>query len=177
MNKTFKHNKKTVTIKTATKNDAELLVGWWNDGEVMAHAGFPLGVNTTKEKVENTIAKNSELRELLIIEIDKIPVGEMNYKIADDVAEFGIKICNKDFQNKGYGTAILKQLFKFLFNEKNVQKIWCDTNITNIRSQFVYENKLKMRRTKTLYNCGENQIGEKYTATVFEITRQEFLKL
>ena len=32
-----------LTIRDATPADAEQLTVWWNDGAVMAHAGFPNG--------------------------------------------------------------------------------------------------------------------------------------
>ena len=30
-----------IIIRAAEVHDAPLLTKWWNDGEVMAHAGFP----------------------------------------------------------------------------------------------------------------------------------------
>ena len=39
-----------LTIRSALPSDAPQLVCWWNDGAVMAHAGFPLGLGTTVEK-------------------------------------------------------------------------------------------------------------------------------
>lgn len=33
-----------LTIRSALPADAPQLVRWWNDGAVMAHAGFPLGL-------------------------------------------------------------------------------------------------------------------------------------
>lgn len=32
---------KEITIRTAVEHDAYTLLKWWNDGNVMAHAGFP----------------------------------------------------------------------------------------------------------------------------------------
>ena len=32
-----------LTIRNATPDDAQQLCIWWNDGEIMAHAGFPNG--------------------------------------------------------------------------------------------------------------------------------------
>lgn len=176
MNITFVFNKKKVKIRTAAKKDADTILGWWNDGEIMAHAGFPLGLNTTKENVLQNISKNDDKRELLIVEIDGVPVGELNYKIKGKIADIGIKICVKEYQNGGYGTEILKHFYKTLFTEKNINKITCDTNLKNIRAQCVYENKLKMKRVKTVYNCFENQVGEKCSATFFEISKKDFFK-
>ena len=49
---------KELTIRTATINDAEQLCTWWNDGSVMAHAGFPNGLGTTTEIVAKQIKEN-----------------------------------------------------------------------------------------------------------------------
>lgn len=38
-------------IREATMADTELLCNWWNDGEVMAHAGFPEGLGITEQEV------------------------------------------------------------------------------------------------------------------------------
>ena len=42
---------KNLTIRDAVAADAEQLVTWWNNGAVMAHAGFPNGLGTAVEKV------------------------------------------------------------------------------------------------------------------------------
>lgn len=173
----FNHRDKTINIKSATENDAPLLLSWWNNGEIMAHAGFPLGLNIDLNKIKENIAKNNDNRQLLIIRCNNIAIGEMNFEIKNKIASFGIKICNKSFQNGGYGTVILKELFKFLFENKKVNKIVCDTNLNNTRAQFVYEKKLNMKKVKTEYNCFTNQIGEKCSAVFFEVTKQNFMKL
>ena len=37
-----------LTIRQAEVADAKQLAAWWNDGAVMAHAGFPNGLGTTE---------------------------------------------------------------------------------------------------------------------------------
>ena len=39
-------------IRNAEKKDCEQLAKWWNDGKVMAHAGFPNGLGTTATEIE-----------------------------------------------------------------------------------------------------------------------------
>ena len=36
-----------LTLRNATVKDADLLSAWWNDGKIMAHAGFPNGTGET----------------------------------------------------------------------------------------------------------------------------------
>jgi uncharacterized protein YodC (DUF2158 family) len=38
-----------LTIRNATSKDTSILCKWWNDGKVMAHAGFPNGLGISEE--------------------------------------------------------------------------------------------------------------------------------
>lgn len=79
------HNS-NLTIRDATADDAVQLAEWWNDGEVMAHAGFPLGLGTTAEKVAESLKLDrDDTRRRLIIEVDSVRVGEMSYRRVDAV--------------------------------------------------------------------------------------------
>ena len=46
---------KNILIRDAKENDATILTKWWNDGKIMAHAGFPEGINTTVQKVKHQL--------------------------------------------------------------------------------------------------------------------------
>ena len=72
-------------IRNAEKKDCEQLAVWWNDGTVMAHAGFPNGLGTSFYVFENH-----------------------RYEI-------GIKICESDYQEKGIGRVVLSMLIEELF--------------------------------------------------------------
>ncbi len=49
-----------ISIRSAKKEDAPQLCSWWNDGAVMAHAGFPDGVGTTVSEVEAQLIRESD---------------------------------------------------------------------------------------------------------------------
>ena len=85
-----------LTIRNATADDAAQLAAWWNDGAVMAHAGFPKGTGQTAEAIADSLKKDTDdTHRRLIIEIDSVPSGEMNYRNkGSSVAEIGIKICD-----------------------------------------------------------------------------------
>ena len=90
-------------IREAEVEDAEILASWWNDGKVMAHAGFPNGLGITVERVVENIVDKSRKSDLHIIEIDNMPIGEMVYRdLGENVASIGIKICDFSMQNKVY---------------------------------------------------------------------------
>lgn len=44
-----------LTIRQAEVADAKQLAAWWNDGAVMAHAGFLKGLGTTGEEVSKDL--------------------------------------------------------------------------------------------------------------------------
>ena len=106
-----------LTIRNATVTDAEQLCLWWNDGKVMAHAGFPKGLNETPENIRKSLLTDTdETHRRHIIELDDKPIGEMNYRNKGNrTAEIGIKICDFHAQNKGYGTALLTMFIDALF--------------------------------------------------------------
>ena len=69
-----------LTVRDVEPADAERLAAWWNDGTVMAHAGFPLGLGTTAEEVAASLRRDSDWSgRRLILELDGRPIGEMSW--------------------------------------------------------------------------------------------------
>ena len=158
-----------ILLRDATKTDAKQLAEWWNDGAIMAHAGFPNGLGTTEEEVAEDIGAGA-----LIIEEAGKPIGEANYRIVDDkVAEIGIKICETDCQNRGLGRIILSMLISWLF-EQGFEKIVLDTNLTNLRAQHVYES-LGFRKLRINYDSWTDQLGNKQSAVDYVLTEDNFV--
>ena len=158
-----------ILLRDATNADAKQLAEWWNDGAVMAHAGFPNGLGTTEEEVAEDIGTGA-----LIIEETGKPIGEANYRIVDDkVAKIGIKICETDCQNRGLGRIILSMLISWLF-EQGFEKIVLDTNLTNLRAQHVYES-LGFRKLRINYDSWTDQLGNKQSAVDYELTIDNFV--
>lgn len=158
-----------ICIRQATASDAKQLAAWWNDGAVMAHAGFPNGLGTTEGEV---IAK---LRPgLLVIEEGGRLVGECNYRSAGEgIAEIGIKICEADRQNRGMGKIILSLLIRWLFDQ-GVSKIVLDTNLENKRAQHVYES-LGFRKVRTNMDSWTDQLGRLQSSVDYELTENAFV--
>ncbi|MDF2884085.1 MAG: hypothetical protein K0R54_4651 [Clostridiaceae bacterium] len=164
-----------LVLRHATVDDIQILCQWWNDGKVMAHAGFPNGVHTDANKLMEKIKDDTDFSRRLIIEIDSNRVGEMNYVIEDEVAEIGIKICDFSYQEKGYGTKVLKMLIGYLFKEMKVQKIILDTNLNNTRAQHVYE-KIGFRKVAVRTNSWKNQLGILQSSIDYELKKEDFFK-
>lgn len=167
-------------IRSAIKDDAKILTDWWNDGSVMAHAGFPNGLGQSIEQTNFQIQDNeTHLSQRCIIEYENQRIGEMSYHISSDVAEIGIKICERTYQNMGLGTTLLQMLIEFLFEDKAFQqevflsKIILDTNLNNHRAQHVYE-KIGFQKLKVTNNAWQDQLGVWQSMVDYELTRNSY---
>ena len=159
----------TLLIRDAVTADAQQLTAWWNDGAVMSHAGFPLGLGTTVEKVIAGLGNGR-----LILEENERLIGEACYrKVGEGIAEIGIKICETDCQNRGLGRIILSMLISWLY-EQGFDKIVLDTNLTNLRAQHVYES-LGFRKLRINYDSWTDQLGNKQSAVDYELTEDNFV--
>ena len=157
-----------LTIRQAEVADAKQLTAWWNDGAVMAHAGFPNGLGTTKEKVIEGLGNGR----MVIEESDRL-IGECIYRnVADGVAEIGIKICETDCQNRGVGRKVLSMLIGRLF-KNGYSKIVLDTNLTNTRAQHVYES-LGFRKVRTNIDSWKDQLGGLQSSVDYELVETDF---
>lgn len=163
------------TIRNAASCDASQLAVWWNDGEIMAHAGFPNGTGQTAEGIAADIAKDTdETHRRLMIDINGIPAGEMMYQnLGEGAAEIGIKICDFSMQNKGYGKIILSMLIFALLTDMGYRKIVLDTNMNNKRAQHVYE-RLGFRKVRVRENAWRDQLGRLQTSVDYELVPENF---
>lgn len=124
-------------IRSAVPGDAARLAAWWNDGSVMAHAGFPHGIGTDADTVLKQLLNSDTHR--FIIEWKGVPIGEMCYReSAPATAEIGIKICNPAYQNRGLGKTLLRLFIDALFKQ-GFSCIEVSTMLSNRRAQHVYE--------------------------------------
>ena len=158
-----------LTIRQAEVADAKQLAAWWNDGAVMAHAGFPNGLGTTEEVIIERFCNGF----LVVEESDRL-IGECNYHNASDgVVEIGIKICETDRQNRGVGRKVLSMLISWLFRN-GYSKIVLDTNLTNTRAQHVYES-LGFRKVRTNIDSWKDQFGRLQSSVDYELVEKDFV--
>lgn len=159
---------RNLTIRQADPSDAQQLTAWWNDGAVMAHAGFPNGLGTTEEEVIKGLGNGR-----MVIEENDHLIGECNYRnINDGVAEIGIKICETNCQNRGIGKKILSMLIEWLF-QNGYSKIVLDTNLANTRAQHVYES-LGFHKVRTNIDSWKDQLGRLQSSVDYELTEKHF---
>ena len=164
-----------LTIRNAEAGDAAQMTAWWNDGAVMAHAGWPNGLGTTVEKVTAELAAyTDDTKRRLIIEIDGMPAGEMSYRnLNDGSVEIGIKICDSSKQEKGHGRKLLSMMISELFS-MGYEKIVLDTNLNNKRAQHVYES-LGFEKVKVHEQAWQDQLGLWQGSVDYELEPQNFI--
>ena len=156
-------------IRTAEAADVPHLGKWWRDGAVMAHAGFPHGLQISDSEIAQSLRPGR-----LIIEVDGIMAGEMSYRdIGGFTAEIGIKICDVEFQDKGYGAKLLDMLICHLFTQHGFERIALDTNVANIRAQRVYE-KVGFRNIGVSIDSWRNQLGHLQSSINYEMLKSEY---
>lgn len=164
-----------LVIREATADDAQTLCNWWNDGMIMAHAGYPEGLGTTVQETLDILQTGTGCNRRLILEASGVPIGEMSYRIfAGHCAEIGIKICNFNYHNQGFGSIFLSMLISSLFKQKEIQKIILDTNLKNRRAQHVYE-KLGFRKVAVHHDSWRNQLGELQSSIDYELTKENYV--
>lgn len=161
-------------IRNAEEKDCEQLAAWWNDGSVMAHAGFPNGLGTTAEKIQEQISNDSDdTKRRLMIDYRGTSIGEMSFYVYEGKkVEIGIKICNSDYQGNGLGRVILSMLIERLFST-GYELIFLDTNLKNTRAQHVYEL-LGFKKIAIHENSWKNQLGELQTSIDYELRASDF---
>ena len=173
-----------IIIRDALLSDAEILTKWWNDGKIMAHAGFPDGLGTNVEKVRSGLSKPGRL----IIEYEGIPIGEMSYElfrpsekalcsgyiIPEDhsAAEIGIKLCLENFREKGLGRICLSLLIKELFR-LGVGEIILDTMADNLRARHVY-GLLGFEELRVNENIWVSPDGTAYSSVDYRLVPENF---
>ena len=151
-----------ILIREANIDDVKILYNWWRDGNIMAHAGFPDGLDITIEEIKKQIINNQDsLRHMILF--DDQYIGEMvYYLIDDDTCEIGIKICDCNYQNKGLGKIILSLFIQELFTI-GYQKIILDTSIDNNRALHVYQQ------------LGFKKIKEELETVYLELIKDNFV--
>lgn len=165
-----------LVIRNAIKEDAEILGKWWRNGTVMAHAGFPNGLDITDEHIASMLSMDTDdTCRRLIIELDGYPIGEMNYRNKGNLtAEMGIKICESSEQEKGYGTRLISMLISTLLCDRGYEKIILDTNLKNARAQHIYE-KIGFKKLRVNSNSWRDHLGRLQSSVDYELTKAGWL--
>ena len=144
-------------LRIPEKNDISIWYKWFNDPEVLEY--MRLEQCSWQDEIDYFNFQHFNLKLLHLSIIDKKSkqnIGNVVLEISEEhphIAQFGIVIGEKDFWNKGLGTAVTREIIKIAFDEENfggdtkIQKIQLDVFVDNIPAQKVYEK------------CGFQKIG------------------
>jgi RimJ/RimL family protein N-acetyltransferase len=171
-----------VIVRSAKINDIETLSNWWASGEVMAHAGFPNGMKTDNDQIKSDIISSESSKhpkfERLMISLEKgKDIGEMSYRLVKPyIYEIGIKICEFDSHNFGYGSKAIKALLDYLFKNSKAKKIVLNTNMENEGAQRFYE-RLGFNKIAVIENSWRNQLGLLQSSVEYAMTKENYSTL
>lgn len=176
-----------ICIRPLEPGDEEMLHRWWNDGDIMAHAGFPYGtlqgINAIREIVRRESAQEALFPSSKIFMLcrrhDMSPIGEISYGGYDrhnQRCEIGIKICDSTVRERGYGTEALALFMDYLFNYLNLNKIELTTMPDNKRAYHVYE-KMGFKRSGVLRkHYFDARVGQFVDSIYMDILKKEWMK-
>lgn len=158
-----------ILLRQAASADVKQLTAWWNDGRVMAHAGFPNGLGITEAETAALLNDG-----WLVIEESGRRIGEACFKKAGEgAAAIGIKICETDCQNRGIGRIVLSLLIRYLFDQ-GFLRIVLDTNLENLRAQHVYES-LGFQKLRVSRDSWVDQLGNRQSSVEYALTESDFI--
>ncbi len=163
-------------IRTAQEADAPLLNRWWNDGKVMAHAGFPDGIGQslgeTREDIRRSLTRGGWL---CIMEAHGFPIGECSLRIQDGQGMPGWKICEAAWQNQGLGPRFIAMSMDHYFDQPGLQVVRWDAMLDNLRAQRVYERLPGVKRLGEKENVWRDQLGVWRGHVLYELTKEDWL--
>lgn len=132
-----------VLLRAIELKDAELLRSMMNDEaieEMMWGYSFPVSEHQQRKWIENLPSDPSTFR--AIIETENTAVGTIilsDIDLRNGNAEIHIKLCGKENRGKGYGTAAVKALIQYAFQELRLNCVYCRVKEDNLASQKMFE--------------------------------------
>lgn len=165
---------KDLKIRKASLEDAGILLDWWNDGSVMAYAGYPDG-KKTKEVIIRHYIDHDTKHYRHIIEYKGKAIGEINYRDTNDTqASLSIMIAKEDLQNKGLGKIILSLFIDVLFKDYGFKKINIETYKSNPRSIHVAES-LGFKKFREFENNRHDTRGKPLSTIEYQLVEDDFI--
>jgi len=120
-----------IVIRPIEEGDLPIVIGWWNDPEVMCFADDDPHPNRTLEELRDECRKEktewSESIQRFVIETrEGRLIGDImyhSYRTDIKSAVLGILIGEKEYWGKGYGTEAVSLFLKYLFEDKHLHKV------------------------------------------------------
>lgn len=130
-----------IYLKPVSSEYAEVYRKWINDPDIIRYTTIvPLTLEEEKKKLKER-DKSEELFSIFIKEDDTIigNIGCHNLDNADRNFVLGIIIGEKEYWGKGHGTDAFNTIIKYMFDEKNANKLSLDVFVGHDAAKRVYE--------------------------------------
>lgn len=165
-----------VVVREKRLEDAALDHEWRRDPELAAYdAAHPLTMSlrayvaTVADEIETPVRHR---RSFSIDTIDDARhIGNVMYYAYDRnlrEAEIGITIGDRDYWSRGYGSDAVKALLVYLFDEKNLNRVYLHTLTWNDRAQQAF-TRAGFTPVREVHRSG-------YDFVLMEVTREQFLE-
>lgn len=126
-------------IRKVCGKDFDVLYSWINDEEVIKNSRYQKRKTINKFKIWMNEMINDNDSYMFILEVDNIPMGQINFAIEDDEAVLTYSI-DKNYRGKGYGKQLVSYVEEFIAKEQlECNKISAYINSGNIASIKVFE--------------------------------------
>ena len=148
-------------VRATTAQDVDLLYELWTDPRVMAHVGFPHGLRTTQEEIENRLRKpsESEFEQVLMVELKATEeaIGQCHMRAPDEegIAETDIKLLPAFWGHK-YGVEVKRGLVAHLFMHTACTAVGASPNVDNVASIKMQESVGGVRVGEQVYDFPES---------------------
>jgi RimJ/RimL family protein N-acetyltransferase len=158
-----------LVVRIATAKDVGLIYELWTDPRVMANAGFPHGLRTTREEIEESLRKpsESEFERLLVVELGDTgqSIGQcyMHHPDEEGIADTDIKLLPA-FWGHRYGVEVKRGLVAHLFTHTSCTAVGASPNVDNIASIKMQESVGGVRVGEAVYEFPESM--QDYTTPV-----------
>lgn len=153
-----------VTLRPLEESDLEDVLMWRNSDHIRCYAlNQEIITLEQHKKWFNSLAKKGD--EYYIIEKNSTKVGLIWAKnIAHDECESGFYLYDTSVQNTLFAYRVAITLNDYLFNEKQLEKIYCDILNTNERS------------IRFSFSLGYTKIKEFHTHSYYELHKKKYEK-
>lgn len=126
------------------RDDAPTVQAWFNDPDVRATTlGYrPLTLRDEQDFIENIGRDPTGFIVLLVVREGDRPIGVTGLRGINERnrgAEFGITLGEKSVWGQGYGSEATRLIIDYVFNTRNLHRLWLRVFEYNIRAIRCYE--------------------------------------
>jgi RimJ/RimL family protein N-acetyltransferase len=167
-----------VRLRPPGEEDLALFVRWFNDPEVRYWLAMSDGPELTLESEREWYDEMREdpSRVVWCIETGEgQPIGNLGLHAIDERqgrATLGISIGEKEYWGRGYGTAAIRQVLRYSFEELGMRRVDLQVDEDNVRAVHCYEKCGFVR--EGLLRAHRLRQGQPVNMLVMGVLREEF---